>query len=57
MSNWDKRYRATDTLPLLPFYRCNVCGSIVIDRKLHDAWHASINAVATEVYGIDTEID
>lgn len=36
---------------------CNTCGSLVLDKETHEAWHKSINAIATDFYGVDTEID
>jgi len=36
---------------------CTIDGQLVLDTELHNAWHTSVNAIATDVYGMDTEID
>lgn len=42
IDNKTKRYTPTDTLPLQHFYRCNMCGAVVIDKSQHDEFHKII---------------
>ena len=47
----------TPTGPMADTVMCDIDGVLVIDTELHDAWHKSINLIATDVYGGKTEID
>lgn len=51
----NKRYTNFNELPLQHQFRCNMCGATVTDKKLHNDFHKSLEAVASDVYGVPVE--